>query len=475
MSGRHTTGHDAAAKSLATNPLRVSPALGGAVAFLGIERCLPLLHGAQGCTAFALVLAVRHFREAIPLQTTAIGELDAILGGADNVEQAIANIHARAAPRLIGLLTTALTETRDEDIKGDLRLIRARHPEWTDLEVVLASTPDFAGGFQDGWARAVEAVIEALVEPPGRYRSAARALRQVNLLAGSQLTPGDVEELKETIEAFGFRVIALPDLSGSLDGHVACAYVPTSAGGTAIDDIRRMGRSALTLAVGEQMRGAAELLQRRAGVPYTLFDGLIGLDAFDAFVAALIAAGGTKAPAALCRQRSRLVDAMLDTHACFGGQRLAIAGDPDLVLALGAFVVGMGARVVAAVSATPSPALARLPAERRLAGDLDDFEQAILAAGGCDLIVANSHAQPLAARLGVPLHRAGFPVFDRIGVAQDASVGYRGARALLFRLANLLIERDEAHSHAVPLHEVSDHERKDTIDVGRIAAAAAAH
>lgn len=455
------------ARALATNPLKVSPALGGAIAFLGIERCLPLLHGAQGCTAFALVLAVRHFREAIPLQTTAIGELDAILGGADNLEQAIGTIYERAGPRLIGILTTALTETRDEDIAGDLGLIRARHPEWADLDVVLASTPDFAGGFQAGWTRAVDAVIAALVEPPGRTR----ALRQVNLLPGSHLTPGDVEELKATIEAFGLRVIALPDLSGSLDGHVADAYHPTSAGGTAIDDIRRMGRSALTLAIGEQMRACAETLQRKAGVRFMVFDRLIGLEACDAFVAALIdAAGGGAAPEAVCRQRSRLVDTMLDAHGYFGGRRVAFAGDPDQVLAHAAFFAGMGARVVAAISATPSPALARLPAERQDIGDLDDLETAIAETGGCDLIVANSHAQPLAARLGVPLHRAGFPVFDRLGVAQEASVGYRGTRTLLFRVANLLIERSEGDVDAAPTHH-----RKETIDASRNDAPAAAH
>lgn len=460
------TGVAPSSKACTINPLKVSPALGGAVAFLGIERCLPVLHGAQGCTAFALTLAVRHFREAIPLQTTAMGELNAILGGADNVEQAIGNIYARAKPRVIGLLSTALTETRDEDIAGDLRLIRERHPEWDDLDVVLASTPDFAGGFQDGWARVVEALIAALVEPPGRTRT----LRQVNLLAGSHLTPGDVEELKQTIEAFGLRAIALPDLSGSLDGHVADTYIPTSAGGTSVEDIRRMGRSVLTLAIGEQMRGAAEVLRRQAGVPFTVFDGLIGLEAFDAFVAALIEVGGASPPDVLCRQRSRLVDAMLDGHFYFGGRAVAIAGDPDLVFALGTFLAGMGSRLISVVTTTGSRVLARLPADKCLAGDLDDLEQGVVEAGGCDLIVANSHAQPLATRLNVPLYRAGFPVYDRLGVAQRAIVGYRGARELIFEIANQLIERTETHTPAALRHD-----RKERIDVGRIDAPAAAH
>ena len=111
-------------KAASMNPLKQSPALGGAMAFLGIEHCLPLLHGSQGCTAFALVLMVRHFREAIPLQTTAMSELTTILGGAENVETAIENIYERAKPRLIGICSTALTETRGEDMTADLRDIR---------------------------------------------------------------------------------------------------------------------------------------------------------------------------------------------------------------------------------------------------------------------------------------------------------------------------------------------------------------
>ena len=53
---------------------------------------MPLLHGSQGCTSFGLVLFVRHFRESIPLQTTAMSEVATVLGGFENVEQAVLNI-----------------------------------------------------------------------------------------------------------------------------------------------------------------------------------------------------------------------------------------------------------------------------------------------------------------------------------------------------------------------------------------------
>ena len=74
-------------RALSTNPLKTSAPLGAAMAYLGIEGSVPLFHGAQGCTAFGLVHLVRHFKEAVPLQTTAMNEVTTILGGGEQIEQ----------------------------------------------------------------------------------------------------------------------------------------------------------------------------------------------------------------------------------------------------------------------------------------------------------------------------------------------------------------------------------------------------
>ncbi|MBK8176349.1 MAG: nitrogenase iron-molybdenum cofactor biosynthesis protein NifN [Rhodospirillales bacterium] len=427
-------------KACAVNPLKVSPALGGAMAFLGVDGSLPLFHGSQGCTAFALVLMVRHFHEAIPLQTTAMSELTTILGGADNVEAAIGNIRERNQPKLIGILSTALTETRGEDIGAELKAMRERHPEWHDLDLVYASTPDYGGSLEEGWGASVKAMIETLV-PEER---GPRTLRQVNVLAGSHLTPADAEEIREIIESFGLSPLILPDLAGSLDGHVPDHHIPTSLGGTPPAAIRELGRSAVTFAMGEHMRPAAEALTRRTGVPFRLFDHVTGLAASDAFIAALMEVSGTPAPERVKRERSRLIDAMLDGHFFFEGKHIAIAAESDLLLAVAALLAAMGAHVGAAVIPCPSPAAARVPAARVLVGDLGDLEKA---AHGCDLVIANSHARELAERLGLPLFRLGFPVFDRLGGPQRVSVGYRGTRCLIFDLANLLLDH-AAGAHA---------------------------
>jgi nitrogenase molybdenum-iron protein alpha/beta subunit len=50
----------------------------------------------------------------------------------------------------------------------------------------------------------------------------------------------------------------------------------------------------------------------------------------------------------------------------------------------------------------------------RGAGDLEDL-QTLLCAQPADLLVANSHARDLAEQFALPLVRAGFPIFDKLG------------------------------------------------------------
>ena len=97
-------------KYCTVNPLKMSPSIGAALAFMGVDNSMPLLHGSQGCTSFGLVLFVRHFREAIPMQTTAMSEVATVLGGFDNLEQALMNIAGRTKPALIGICTTGISE-----------------------------------------------------------------------------------------------------------------------------------------------------------------------------------------------------------------------------------------------------------------------------------------------------------------------------------------------------------------------------
>ena len=425
-------------KACTVNPLKMSQPLGASFAFLGLDACMPVMHGSQGCTSFGLVLLVRHFKEAIPLQTTAMNEVTSILGGYDNIEAALLNIRKRAAPKLIAICSTGLTETKGDDVDGYIATVRKRKPELDDTEIVYVSTPDYVGAFEDGFKHAITAIVKTLVKPLPVVAD------QITLLPGSHLSPGDIDELREIVQAFGLNPVVLPDISGSLDGHIPPDWRGTTLGGTTLEDIRSAGASAFTIGVGEQTREGAEALQAIAGPPLEIFERLSGLEVNDRLLQRLSKLSGKPVPARYRRQRSQLLDAMLDGHFYTGGVKVAIGAEPDLLLAVGGLLHEMGAELRCCVSTTKSAAHALLPAQEVLLGDLEDLEAG---AADCDLLITHSHGRQAAERLDKPFLRIGFPVFDRIGNAHRVQVGYRGTMNLIFEIANLMIGRI-AHHHA---------------------------
>ncbi len=437
-------------KALAVNPLKVSQPVGASLAFLGIDKSIAMMHGSQGCTAFGKVFFVRHFREPIPLQTTAMDQASTVLGADDSVIEGLKTISEKNKPALIGLPTTGLSETQGADIKRLAKRFHEEFPEYLGIPVVPVVTPDYTGCLESGFALAVKGIIDVLV--PADTSLVGKRKKQVNVLAGSLLTPGDLEHIKDLIEMFGLRPVVMPDIADSLDGHLTDQESsPVSVGGTPVSEIQTMNESVATLVIGRSLHDAADLLNARSGVPDYRFDTLMGLEAVDAFVATLAEISGQPVPEKIERQRAQLQDAMVDTHFMLGFARVAIAADPDLLYAMASLVSDMGCRVTAAVAPSKSPILDILPVEKVKLGDLEDMEKTALE-NGVDLVICNSHAVETAKRLGVPLFRAGFPQYDLIGGYQRLWVGYRGTRQALFDLANLLVEN--GHHEAAPYQSV---------------------
>ncbi len=424
--------------SVTVNPFKQSQPLGAALAFLGFKGMMPTLHGSPGCTSFTKVVLIEHFRETIPLSTTAMTEMATILGGEDCIEQSILNLVQKYQPEIIGLCTTGLTETRGDDMQRFLKQIRQRHSELDNLPVVLVSTPDFKGTLQDGFAAAVESIVQEIPQQTVRQEVYSK---QVTILASSAFTPGDVEEIKEIVTTFGLKPIIVPDLSGLLDVGLndSCSAITTS--GTTLAQLRQIGSSVFTFALGESMRGAAKILENSFGIPYEVFGELTGLDATDKFIQALAdISGASIIPEKYRRQRRQLQDAILSTHFHFGCKKVSLALEPDLLWQTVHLLKSMGAQIHAAVTSTRSPLLSQLPITSVTIGDLEDFEQL---AAGSDLLIANSHARTCAKRLKIPLYRQGIPIFDRLGHERICRIGYKGTTQLLFDIANLFLSHQE--------------------------------
>ena len=411
-------------KPLQVNPFKLSQPMGAVLAFMGIDRCMPLMHGGQGCTSFTKVYFTRHFSEPIAIQTSAVTDAIAVLDGGDySIVESVKNITKKVAPALIGLHTTGLPETKGDDIRGVASQI--------DFPLVWVNTPDYEGGIESGWATTCRAIIEQLVE-------ATEALddNKVVLLPHVSLQPLEVEKIKDFIAGFGFEVFAVPDLSTSLDGHLGEKQAALSSGGITVDEIRTLGNAGLVISVGASMQASAEALQKKnPGMRHRHFDHLQGLEASDSLAAALLEETGFAGPPlAVSRWRQRLQDAMLDSHFSLGQTRFLVVGEPDQLAGICQSLYEAGGKVTVAISSVSSPQLEKLPADQVLVGDLEDAEQL---AEHYDVIIGNGHCEALAERLHKGLALRGFPNWEQVGNQLKNDVLYEGGCFLLFEAANV--------------------------------------
>ncbi|MBI5102892.1 MAG: nitrogenase iron-molybdenum cofactor biosynthesis protein NifE [Nitrospirae bacterium] len=423
------------------NPLKHSPSIGAAMALQGIHRAIPVIHGAQGCTFLGKVLLTRHFREPIALAGSKLFAEDVVMGSEDALTRVIDGLLEKNSPDVIGILTSGLSEVKGDDIASVVKIINGRR---TKTGVIHVPTPDYDGSLETGYSRATEALLSLAEGGHDIYMPSVLPFEadpgqreiQINVLAGPHLTPADVLELREIIEAFGMRPIILPDLS-ALDGSRE-GVSPLATGGTTVDEIRAMGSSEFTIAVGPSMEQPARLLKEKFGIEYRTIESLSGLKAVDHFLELVSMLSGCRVPKKYERQRRVLVDGMRDAHFYTAGRKAALALEPDQALQMAKVLAEMGMDISLVVTPVESAANARIAADCVRTGDLFSL------AGEFDIILSNSHAKDRAKELRVPLLHTGFPVFNKPGNTAKMTLGYRGTLELVNDIANLLAQ--EVHS-----------------------------
>jgi len=432
------------------NPQKNSPALGATLAYLGVNGLLALLHGSQGCSSFIRLQLSRHYKEPIPLNSTALLEDSVIFGGWEHLKKGIAVAADKYKPQIIGVMSTGLTETYGDDMVSALSSLRSERPDLENMPIVLANTPDYIGSMQEGYQRTVEALLTTLAGHSSKTLEQSVSKSKTNscsstkedsalsiaLLPGCHLTPGDVDELKEIVMEFGFRPITIPDLSISLDGHAELEAAPVVQGGTLLEDFQRLPNCKACLSFGLSMEKSGEIIQQTHEIPHFNFPSLTGLAATDEFVLTLAKLSGKPIPEKLFRQRSRLLDTLADYHGQLGGLKAAIALEMDLLYSLASCLVEVGAELSVALAASQAgihQLSLPIPIE---VGDLETLEER---AGQSSLIIANSNGRQAAGLLKLPHLRAGLPVFDRVGYPQKRWIGYEGTQQFLFDTLNSLI------------------------------------
>lgn len=422
-------------KPLQVNPIKHSQPMGATLAFLGVKDCMPLMHSAQGCASYTKVFFTRHFNEPIAINNTSVSDITAVLDGGDySILMAIENIQNKEKnlkPSMIGLHTTGLTETKGDDVRGV-----GPHIE---IPYVFVNTPDYEGGMESGWSLTVQAMIDQLTEAATEVKA-----NKLVFLPHVSMQPIEVEKIKCLCEDFGFETYALPDLSTSLDGFWGEGQGKLANGGITVDQIRDLATSGIVISIGASMKkGALALLKKNPAITHLHFDHLMGLDGCDNFVAALMKSRQIDPKPLTKRWRSRLQDAMLDTHFLIGTSHFVITGEPDMLVGMCSLINSVGGIVRAAVSTTFSDSLHLIEAEKVFVGDLEDARQFF---EGADMVISNFHAERiLHSYHNTALVIRGFPNYEELGNQLKNDQLYEGSTYFLFEIANSL--RKVKHEH----------------------------
>ncbi|HMK60047.1 MAG TPA: nitrogenase iron-molybdenum cofactor biosynthesis protein NifE [Dissulfurispiraceae bacterium] len=412
------------ASDVLINPLKNSQAIGAAIAFQGINKAVPVLHGAQGCNFLGKVLITNHFREPIALVSSKLFVENVVMGSEENAVRAAEQVIDKSGPDVVGILTTGLAEVKGDDLAGAIKMI-----DKGATEIVHVKTPDYEGGLETGYSKAVEAIIRTIVV---KGTGAQKKSGQVNIIAGPHLTPADFTELREMAESFGLRPVIVPDLAaldGSRKGMSALAL-----GGAPVENIRSMADSEFTIAIGSSMQGAAEILKGEFGIEFRVFERIAGLQDTDRLMETLSALSGREMPARYERRRHILIDGMRDAQFYFANKRACIALDPDHSVQMSRLLAETGITITQAVVPHIAEAVSCIMADETEVGDLNSIR------AGCDIIISNSHAEESALRLKVPLYQTGFPVHKLIGVTARVTIGYTGTLNSINDIGNLLMK-----------------------------------
>ncbi|SDD55707.1 nitrogenase component 1 [Sporomusa acidovorans] len=426
------------------NPCHMCMPMGGIMALKGIEQTMVIVHGSQGCSTYMRRHIAEHFNEPVDVGSSSLNEKGTVYGGEANLRKALDNIFKVYQPGLIGVITTCLAETIGEDI--DRIVTDYRQERKLTTPIVTASTPGYGGSHNDGYWLTVRRLVETLATNTEHHN-------KVNVIIPNS-SPADIRELKRLFAAMQLAYTICPDISETLDRPYLTTYSKIPAGGTPIEDIRRMAGAPATIELGVTLDShvsPGQYLQENFGVPLFSLPIPIGIQNTDTFMKALETISGRKRPPAIEAERGRLLDGMIDSHKYNFAGRSAIFGDPELVFAVTQLCLENGIRPVV-VTGDKSGNVARLLPKNEISAATVvlpdpnfDLVQQYAKKGGVNLAIGHSDGRFLTERDHIPLVRLGFPIHDRIGGQRLLSVGYTGTMNLLDRITNTLLAEKYTH------------------------------
>lgn len=438
--------------SLVVNPAKACQPLGAVMAALGFEKTLPFLHGSQGCAAYFRSHLSRHFKEPVPAVSSSMTEDGAVFGGLRNLVDGLENCMALYKPEMIAVSTTCMAEVIGDDLQAFIETARQEGVISRDIPVPYANTPSFSGSHITGYDAMLKSILSFLYNESKVKLSTEEDLTKLNVILGFEPYTGNFAEIKKILSAFGLEYTVLGDHSGNFDSPAAGEY-SYYYGGTKLADVPKAASATGTISLQKYaVKKTIEYIQGEWNQQIVSTYTPIGIGATDRLLQSIADLTGSEIPAELQEERGRVVDALTDSHSYLHGKRVALVGDPDLLLGLIGFCLEVGMEPVHIVCTNGDKEFLQ-EAEELLASSLYGEEatvhnghdlwhmRSLLISNPVDLAIGSSHLKYAAKDANVPLIRIGFPIFDRHHMHRYSIIGYQGTLNILSLIVNTVLEQ----------------------------------
>lgn len=443
-------------QAVTINPAKACQPLGAVLAALGFEGTLPFVHGSQGCVAYFRSHFSRHFKEPVPAVSSSMTEDGAVFGGMRNLIEGLENCTALYKPKMVAVSTTCMAEVIGDDLGSFIENARLEGAIEKDLPVPFANTPSFVGSHIVGYDNMLKSILSYLSEKDDGLANV-KPTPKVNIVPGFDTYTGNFTEIKRILDMMEIDFTILDDHGDNLDSPANGAYT-YYYGGTKLEDVAAAPGAKGTLLLQKYSTPkTAKYIDTVWKQETAVMSTPIGIRNTDQLLANLQKLSSKEIPQSLKDERGRVIDAMTDSHAYLHGKRVALAGDPDLLLGLLSFCLEVGLEPVHIVCSNGDKEF-KEEAEKLLATSPYGLDgkvyigkdlwhmRSLLLTDPVDFAIGDTHMKYAAKDADIPLVRIGFPIFDRHHMHRYPIIGYQGTLNVLTLIVNTLLQQldDEA-------------------------------
>jgi nitrogenase molybdenum-iron protein beta chain len=433
-------------EALTVNPAKACQPLGAILAAVGFEATLPFVHGSQGCVAYFRSHFTRHFKEPFSAVSSSMTEDAAVFGGQNNMIEGLATSYNLYKPKMIAVCTTCMAEVIGDDLQAFINNAKGAGSVPQEYPVPYAHTPSFVGSHITGYDNMMKGILSNLTAG----KKAETTNGKINFIPGFETYIGNLREVKRIASLMGINYTLLADNSEYLDSPNTGEY-KMYPGGTPLTEAADSINAEATIALQSySTTKTLEYISSEWKQP-TYVSRPVGIRGTDEFLMKLSALTGKPIPQELEDERGRAVDALTDSQSWLHGKRVAMYGDPDLMIGLTQFLLEIGAEPVHILVSNSNKSF---ESELQAILDASPFGKGATIWGGkdlwhlrsllftepVDLLIGNSYGKYLWRDTKTPLVRIGYPIFDRHHLHRYSTYGYQGAINLLNWIVNTLLD-----------------------------------